>query len=545
MHDLQKLILNRIAAGLSRSSVKTPAEWACQYRVMGGDKPGKWSFDDHPWLYEMHNSEAEQNVGMKAAQMGFTETMLNLVFFTIDIEAKDCLYVLPSKTPDASDFSSSRFDAALELSSHLANLFSDVKNVGHKRAGSANLYVRGSQSRAGLKSIPVSTIILDEVEEMVQEHIPLAFERLSGQLKKKTWMISTPSIPNRGIHKYWLMSSQDYFFFKCPSCSKFIDLTFPESLVITAESITDPRLKESHLICKECKAKIDHENKSKIFKDSEYVSTYTNRDWRGFSVNQMYSTKILPWKLAESYIKGLSNPADETEFFNSKLGKVHLVDGAKITESMLFDVMESRKMNEPSMSSNKIITMGIDVGKWLHYEIDEWDIVPSTDPHSSSRVRVLKVGKVKHFEELGDIIINNRVMSIVIDAHPERRLAYELAMRFYGQVKMCIYARGIFGKIIKTSTDTAEPTISVDRTAWLDLSLGRFKNKSITLPNDIPLEYRQHIQAPVRVYGKDEHNNPTGSYVTSDADEDHYAHARNYAEMALSFALSIGGVKDV
>src|SRR5262249_14884021 len=163
-------------------------------------------------------SDAELNVGQKAAQMGFTETVLNIVFYHIDVKAVDCLYVLPAKTPDASDFSAARFDPALESSPHLANLFSDVKNVGHKRAGTATLYVRGSRSRAGLKSIPTGLIILDEVDEFDQENIPLAMERAAGQVEKMVWMISTPTIDNFGINKYYLQSSQNHFHFKCPCC---------------------------------------------------------------------------------------------------------------------------------------------------------------------------------------------------------------------------------------------------------------------------------------------------------------------------------------
>ena len=93
----------------------------------------------HPWLKDMHNSEAELNVGMKAAQVGFTETVLNVAFYNIDIKNRDVLYILPARTPDASDFSSARFDSALESSEHLEQLFSDRKNIGHKRAGSRNL----------------------------------------------------------------------------------------------------------------------------------------------------------------------------------------------------------------------------------------------------------------------------------------------------------------------------------------------------------------------------------------------------------------------
>jgi phage terminase large subunit GpA-like protein len=131
----------------------------------------------------MHDSEAELNVGQKSAQMGYTETVLNITFYNIDVRNIDCLYVLPAKTPDASDFSAARFDPALELSPHLSKIFSEVKNVGHKRAGTTNLYIRGSRSRAGLKSVPVGFIVLDELDEMTQENVRwLLKERRSGQL---------------------------------------------------------------------------------------------------------------------------------------------------------------------------------------------------------------------------------------------------------------------------------------------------------------------------------------------------------------------------
>ena len=232
MHDLALLLTERVATSLKRTSIISPEKWACEYRVMGKPFPGKWSFDKHPWLRGMHASKYEINVGQKAAQMGFTETVLNIVFFYIDIHQVDCLYVLPSKTPDASDFSAARFDPALELSRHLRQLFSNVKNVGHKRAGNTNLYIRGAKSRAGLKSIPVGVLVLDEKDEMKQDHIPLAKERQSGYDINIMWEISTPTIDNFGINEAFRHSTQSDFNFNCPSCNRYIALTWPDNIKI-------------------------------------------------------------------------------------------------------------------------------------------------------------------------------------------------------------------------------------------------------------------------------------------------------------------------
>ncbi len=545
-HAIGKLMVERIAAGLKRKSLTSCSRWSVACRVMGRPYPGSWSFLHHPWLREMHDCEAEMIVGQKSAQAGFTEWALNRTFFKIDVQGVDCLYVLPAQNPDASDFSAARFDPALELSPHLTKMFSDVKNVGHKRAGTTNLYVRGSKSRSGLKSIPVGFIVLDEVDEMEQDNIALALERTAGQVEKQVLAISTPTIPKTGINKLFMDSTMEHFFFKCPSCSKRTELVFPDCLEITAEDVNDKAVEQSFLKCRECKVKLAHETKYQWLASGIWVPQYSDRPAKGFHVNQLYSSTVSPIALAKSYLRSQRDPSEEQEFFNSKLGLPHIVEGAGVTDADLNNSLgDYRKYNSPPRSG--ILTMGVDVGRWLHYEIDQWFIpgdVDSADLNVRSRCRVVSFGKVKDFEELDDLIRRFGINSVVIDANPERRKAFEFAMRFFGMIKMCFYGNGVQGKQIHIGNQD-EPTITVDRTSWLDLSLGRFRQKDmIQIPVDIDQEYRTHIKSLVRVYEKDKNNNPVGRYVTG-SDEDHYAHARNYAEIALPFAISLANPHDI
>lgn len=545
-HELKTLFVERFVSGLKRRSLTTPSRWATGVRVMGRPFPGPWSFHYHPWLREMHDSKAEMNVGQKAAQVGYTETVLNIVFFKIDVESVDCLYVLPSKTPDASDFSASRFDSALELSPYLSSLFSDVKNIGHKRAGSTNLYIRGSKSRSGLKSIPAGFVVLDEVDEMVEENIKLAFERTAGQKQKQFWLISTPSVNDSGINQFFEQTTKDHFFFNCPHCSRSTELIFPDCLEITAESVFDETINNSYLKCRECNCKLEHLCKPEWLKDGFWVSECPGREKRGFYINQLYAPNVTPQAIAKAYLESLSNPVDEQIFWNDKMGLPHTVDGAKITEQMVENCKGTH--SNGLVKSNKIVTMGIDVGKWIHYEIDEWDLDSnslSTDLNDRARPRVLEINKTQNFETLDDKMKEYRVMAAVIDAHPERRKAYEFASRFWGHVKMCFYGSGIQGKqISKPKEQTDEPTITVDRTSWLDLSLGRFRNRTITIPGNVTFEYAKQLKSLTRWYVKNKEGQPIGKYVKSAAD-DHYAHARNYAEIALPFALHLTSPQNI
>ena len=539
MHNLEHLLRERISSGLKRKSITKCSEWSLSYRVMGQPFPGPWSFKYHPWIKEMHDADEEMIVGQKGAQLAFTECVLNKAFFNIDVKGVSVLYVLPAATPDASDFSKARFDPALELSPHLSKLFSHVKNIGHKRAGSANLYIRGSRSRSQLKSIPVGFIILDEVDEMQQANVPLAFERAAGQRTKQVFMVSTPTIDLYGINEYFQRSTQDHFFFNCPNCGVFTQLVFPECLVITADSIVDPGISGTFIKCKECEHQLDHETKHEWLKNGVWVPEFSNRNIRGFHISQLYSSTVKPADLAASYLRAQTNPADEQEFWNSKLGLPHVVEGARVTQININNCKSEIKKVEESPPGS-FVTMGVDVGKWLHYEIDQWffdDTKITTDINLVSTCRLLTEGKVQNFDDLDILMGQFRVGFCVIDANPERRKALEFAQRFYGRVKLCFYARGINTKVIHLHPDE-ECTFNVDRTSWLDLSLGRIRRGAIKIPQDISHEYENHLKALVRIYKKDADDNAIGIYVKGN-EEDHFAHARNYAEMALPLGASL------
>ena len=545
-NNLGNLFRDTVTAGLKRQSITTPSKWARNYRIMPAPFPGKWTPGPAPWTLGMHDSEAMLNVGQKAAQLGYTETLLNITFFKIDIEHKDCLYILPSKTPDASEFSAARFDIALELSPHLTNLFSNVKNVGHKRAGAANLYIRGSNSRSGLKSIPVGFIAMDEVDEMNQDNIPLAEERTSGQPESQIWKISTPTIPNIKINAAYQATTQEHYVFKCIHCSQRIELTWPESIVMTAEHKDDPNIKNSYLICTKCKGVLPHETKRDWLSvdNAEWVPFGDpNHDARGFYINQLYSIASQPWKIVKKYFEGLIDKPSEQEFFNSKMGLPHIVEGAKITDSEIKNAYYSRSKNDPP-PSNKIVTMGVDQGRWLHYEIDAWTFPKlGNDLNMVAECEVLTEGKCVDFNELHALMKQWQVIKCVIDAQPDRRMAYEFACNFYGHVELCFYGRGQQKKTITIAPDADSHVITVDRTSWLDVALNRFRTKTIRIPQDTSQEYIDHVQSLVRHYQKDSYGNPISLYVN--IGPDHFGHARCYAEIALPLAASLTTNEDI
>jgi hypothetical protein len=459
--------------------------------------------------------------------------------FYVDVERKNVLYVLPTKTPDASDFSSSRFDAALELSPHLAELFNDVKNVGHKRAGTANLWIRGSNSRSGLKSLPVSLMIFDEYDEMNMENMVLAEARTDGQIGKGSWRIvklSTPTVPDYGVSKIFEDSSKDHFFFPCPLCSRQTELIFPDSLVLDPPSI----------ICNECKGELKHEDKINFLSKGKWISTSDgNREIRGFHISQLYSSadRATPARLVQSVIKAQSDNLEAQELYNSRMGLPYVPPGHRVTYEELNDAKDrsSRVCSSPS-PKNKWITLGADIGEpFIYYEVASWTFPKlSNDINITADCEVLTAGKVLSFLELGQLMHQWQVIMAVIDAQPERRLAYEFACKFHGHVKLCFYTNNISNRMINIK-ETDE--VSVDKVSWLDVALNRFHNKSISLPKDIDQEYCEHQRGLVRRYRKNNNGNTVGYYQK--VGPDHLADARCYNEIALPIAASFATNEDI
>lgn len=544
-----------MVSSIRTKTITSCSRWAQERRVMGGDFTGPYGFKYHPWAKEPHDSKASFNVSMKAAQMGFTEIGINRAFYILDILRRDVLYVLPTAL-NASDFSRSRFAPALKFSPYIKTMFTDVNTVNLKQAGTQTLYIRGSRGDSNLKSIPVSELILDEVDEMDQDQIWLAFERLSGQITQNIWAISTPTLPNRGIHKLYQATSQEHFYFKCPHCSRSIELLWPESFELCGETFGDPDTAKSYIKCTECNHKLDHAAKPEYLTKGFWQPTVTDYDpeQRGFNVNQLYSFTVNPQAIAKAYLRGMGDEGAMSEFYKSKLGQPYIPDGGQVTDEkidMCVDNRYSTSDHRPTSGGERFITMGVDQGDWVHIWVDEWFFEDfSRDINVMARAKNTWHGKFNAkveggWDKLDQLMREWQVLHCVVDADPNTLEARRFAQRFPGYVTLCRYRRGVPQKDIQMSEDLNRVmTATVDRTNWLDCALGRFHVEGrIALPRDVNLEVREHMKNLVRTYEKDENGNLTATYVKMGAD--HFAHARCYSEIALPLAASYVRGQDI
>ena len=552
MSSLLDALKLTIAEGLRDRTLTSCSRWAANRRIMSGDFAGAYSWKHHPWVKELHDSWAPFNVAMKGAQLGVTEVAVNRALYIIDRMKRDVLYVLPT-TLTASDFSKTRFGGALSLSPYLKSLFTDTNSVGLKQAGANSLYIRGSRGESNLVSIPVSELILDEVDRMQQKTITLALERLSGQLQKHVWAISTPTIPEFGIHKLYMKSSQEHFYFRCPSCSRQTELVWPECIEIIGDHVNDPRCKESFLKCKECKARLHHQAKPEFLSSGDWQSTLSspNMDFRGFYINQLYSFTVTPGELVVAHFRGFGDEFAAKEFHNSKLGLPFIGAGARVDDAMIDATIGNYTTADPRpTTAGRLITMGADQGKMGYVSIVEWFLrgAPGNDVNAIADAKLLWFGKFGEddWHVLDELMVEWQVQYAVVDADPQINEARRFCKRFHGYAGLCRYRRGQSAREIAVSEEeSGAPLLTVDRTNWLSATLGRFKSKPprILLPRDISTQYRDHLKNLVRTYERDDHGNSTATFV--ELGDEHYSHSLAYAEIALPMAASITSGKDI
>ena len=554
MNSLLSLVTQTMKEGLRSSSLKTCSRWAEHRRVMGAPFYGPYSFKWHPWCREIHDSKAQWTIAMKTAQMGVTETGINRAFFTLDQSKRDVLYVLPTAL-NASDFSKARFSTALKLSPYLRDLFVDTNTVGLKSTGTNVLYIRGSRGDSNLKSIPVSELVLDELDEMDIHAVWLALERLSGQIEKHILAISTPTVPKYGIHKQYLTGTQEHFNFQCPCCSRWTEFLWPDCVEIIGESGNDPRCKESFLKCKECKHQLPHAGKHEYLKNGVWRPTelqVSADESRSFHINQLYSSTVSPGELVIAYHRGLGDEAASTEFHNSKLGTPFIGDGAQITDAMLDACVRNHSINDPrpKVGGGRLITLGGDQGKTGYLSIVEWllDRRPGNDINNAAIGKLLWFGKFLEdgWDYVGDLMREFQVLAAVVDADPNVNDARRFARKFQGYAYLTRYRRGQTAKEIHVQEEeTGAPIAYVDRTNWLACTLGRFKSNPprILLPRDISLEYREALKNVVRTYERDATGNMSATYISTG--QDHFCHSLVYSDIGLQLASVSSGGEDI
>jgi phage terminase large subunit GpA-like protein len=284
----------------------TVSEWADENRWLSAkasSEVGPWRTERTPYLREIMDclsdaSPIERVTFQKGAQVGGTECGLNWLGYIIDVAPGPVMMVQPT-TDVAKRYSKQRITPMLEETPALRekvreNRSRDDSNTTlMKDFEGGVLVLAGANSAAGLRSMPVRHLFLDEVDgyphDVDGEGAPaeLARKRQAAFMRRKTFECSTPTTKGYSPIEAALERT-DYrrYFVPCPHCEhyqvlRWANVRWPQG-----------RPELAAYACEECGAEIEEQHKTKMLARGEWRVTKPDNASplvRGYHLPSLYS----------------------------------------------------------------------------------------------------------------------------------------------------------------------------------------------------------------------------------------------------------------
>ena len=512
-----------------------PDEWALGMGLRVDGRP--FSLEGREFVQQVIRDTHPDIVIPKAAQMSFTVTFLTRTLHWITQRRWHHLYLLPLKT-GAIPFVQQRIDPVIDSNDALKREFQSVDNRLHKqsRTGVA-LYIRGTNIERELQEIPVDVEVWDERDRMVEDNLEDARARMDGSKVQKIVRLSTPTVPGHGVDSEdeWWASDQHRWEVPCPGCSRYQALNFGNKQLDYSNLKLGDRAEECVLECAYCKHEFTDEERWGLNKLGRWTAFNLGGSIRGYHISQFNSPTQSLVKIMTGYFKGQTNARKLKAFYNNKLGLPYVAAGDQLTPELL-DKCRQRGYIMGGIPSSGVY-IGIDIGTKIHVWC--W--------HLGIRGEYM-LWQLKIFDEwiqVDNFLSTLNSFTCVIDAHPEKRAARDIALKYHGRVwigyeddrpQMNEIAnfhdlrRGEAGKVV------------IDRTMAFDTVIHDVMHGRVILPSDArelgePMErkdyngvYHQLIQM-VRV----EEENTRGTVVArwkKNKNPDHWHHALMFARIA-------------
>ena len=344
-------------------------EWAEQRRNLSSKdsaEPGPYRCTRTPYAREPQDclsahSPVQEVILMWGAQTSKTTIGSNWLGYIADINPGPTMVVQP--TIDlAKRYSSQRLAPMIEESPVLRrkireNRSRDAANTTLLKEYPGGLWVlAGANSAAGLRSMPVRDLFLDEIDaypfDVDGEGDPgaLAEARQTTFSRRKRLKTSTPTTKDFSrIETEYLASDRCQFHVPCPHCGEHQVLewgaTTPHGIKWSKHPDGSPDPSTVHYICRHCGAQILEHHKPTMLAAGRWVATHPGAKAgkvRGFQLSSLYSPLgwlswsdlVVEWHTA--VVKSSQgDPSKLRAFVNTRLAETYEEDGDKANEHEL------------------------------------------------------------------------------------------------------------------------------------------------------------------------------------------------------------------
>lgn len=448
-----------------------------------------FSFLNHEYQQRILEDSSTDKVIMKSAQMGISEMSGRMAIAYCNlIDSFNVIYTLPSAHA-SEDFMKTRIDPVITASPYLMDTISKaVDNTMVKRFGDSHLYLKGAQKDSQAISVPADMMINDEVDNSNKNVMTLFESRLIHSPYQFKVRLSTPSIPNYGIHAMFQQSKRHLHFCKCTGCNHWFEPDYHkhvripgwmgdlESIVKSTFSDPDFRWSESYVACPRCgkRADLSEINRDWVCENPESAFVAT-----GYHVSPFSAPNVIT---VGSLVKASVEYERKQDFYNQRLGKPLEDAESMLAEQELRDVIVS--VDAPTSHP---CVLGLDLGTYCAATICK--VLP--DDH----LLIIHTEKIPLFElerRYGELVRQFNVQMAVADYLPYTETIYRLQQKFQN-LFACVYQRQTKStqmyRVVERDEekDEGQPKIrqvTVQREKVFDVIMDRLRSKHILKKRD-------------------------------------------------------------
>ncbi len=356
----------------------TLSEWADRYAFVppeAGAFPGKFFTDRAEYQRGMQDAVTDRSIEtvvyMLCAQSGKTQTQMNTVGYFTHHEPSPILFIQASEG-EAEKFSKNRIAKMIRVTPVLRKLYPSPRardsgnTLLNKEFSGGVLILAGANAPAGLASMPIRILMLDEVDRYPDsagtegDPVDMATRRTTSFWNRKHVLASTPGIKGASrIEQAYQDSDQRKYFVPCPECGLMQPLEWVRLRYETGE-----REQVSNLWY-ECLAgcEILERSKHQMIRDGAWRATAQSRDGKtaGFHLNALYPPWVKWTDLVNEWLSAKGSLERRKTFINTRLAETWEIRGKGADLHELEKRKDTSRYSEQLPAGVLFITAGVDV----------------------------------------------------------------------------------------------------------------------------------------------------------------------------------------
>ena len=461
----------------------------------------------------------EQIVLCFGAQLGKTETELNMIGYALDQTQSPVMMVYPTDAI-AKFASDKRVQPMIKSVKSISDNFDENSKLLELDFNNGNYMVLvGANSPSSLSSRSIKYLFFDEIDKYPAfsgkeaDPIKLAKERTKTFVDKKIVMVSTPTVESGNIWQALMNANERrQYYVPCPHCGvsqtlKFKQIKWPDEHNDNADMIRDTAYYE----CEYCGEHIYDKHKMEMLRHGEWRAANKPQS-KVRSISYHLSSIYSPWvtfgDVAYEFKNSKGTPASLMNFINSWLAEPWRSAKTKSTQTLHFTESTYDRGVVPDKATLLIASVDVQLD---HF----WWEVRAYAPGVKSYL--IDYGQASTWDDLEEIIVNReypteygeprQVMKAGIDSGFRTDEVYQFCARF---PEICIPLKGSSNHKTLTapySMSSVEKGVIgglklyvLNTDYWKDFIFARMVRPTdevgtIHLFKDCPQEYTDHLRS--------------------------------------------------